>query len=147
MCWSLFAKRVAARFVGEVEKMLQCSYCHTVSVIQMRENECTRAHTHAHTRDIFKALITVCCRLTSISLPPALFRFSQCQILLLSCWEKLSVSFQHSFASFSLIYHGERSCLLWKCLSNAETMGHEVLKHLLLAERHQSVAVDSVLLA
>lgn len=70
----------------------------------------TWAHTHAHT-DIFWALIMVCCRLTSIFLPPAGLRFSQCQTPLLSCWEKLSVSFQHSFASFSLIYHGESSCL------------------------------------
>lgn len=141
VCWdSLFAKRVVARFVVDVEKMLQRSYCHTVSAIRMRKN------THAHARDVFKALITDRCRLTSISLPPALFRFSQCQILLLSCWEKLSVSFQHSFASFSLIYHRGRSCLLWKCLSNAETMGHKVFKRLLIAERHKSVAVDFVLL-
>lgn len=139
---SLFAKRAVARFVVDVLKRCYS----TVPVTLSQLSGWGRTSRHARARDVFRALITDRCRLTSISLPPALFRFSQCQILLLSCWEKLSVSFQHSFASFSLIYHRERSCLLWKSLSNAETTGHKVFKRLLLAERHKRVAIDSLLL-
>lgn len=77
----------------------------TPTVIQMRER--TR-------RNVLKALIMIYCRLTSISPPPALLRFSRCQTLLFSCWEKLLISFQHSFAPFCIIYHGESCCLPWE---------------------------------
>lgn len=85
-------------------------------------------HTHTHTRcNVFKALIMVYCRLTSISLPPALFRFSLYQTFLVSCWEKSPDSFHHSFASFYIIYHGESCCLLWDDSKSCWNSGAQML--------------------